>query len=308
MNGYNFTERVRKVLSIAREEALRLQNEYVAPEHIMLGLLREGEGVANVVLERCGVDVDTLGPKIEALAEPPASRPALGPDLPYASRAKRTLELSMSEARELGHSYVGTEHLLMGLVRDDKNKLVPVLKELGLTVDRARAAIVEILGDTNVISAPGSRDDLIGMPLVPNAPERLRLVMATAYSVAGTLGATELSPVHAALALLQHRDGAGNAALDSLRINRDAITEALQQAASLDKGPEISPEVRVKVSGALQAVLLRLHDEQRALGSAAPGTQHLLLALLGDKQVADSFAQQGLRVERVRDEVRRLSG
>jgi ATP-dependent Clp protease ATP-binding subunit ClpA len=307
MNGYNFTERVRKVLAMAREEALRLQNEYVAPEHIMLGLLREGEGVANAVLERCGVDADALGPKIEALAEPPARRPALGPDLPYASRAKRTLELSMSEARELGHSYVGTEHLLMGLVRDEKNKIVPVLKELGLTVDRARAAIVEILGDTNVVST-GSRDDLIGMPLVPNAPERLRRVMSAAYSIAGTLGATELSPVHAALALLQHRDGAGNAVLDSLRVNRDAIADALQQAAAVDKGPEISPEVRVRVSGALQAVLLRLHDEQRALGSAAPGTQHLLLALLGDKQVADSFAQQGLQVERVRDEVRRLSG
>src|SRR5262245_64100270 len=102
MNGYNFTERVRKVLSMAREEALRLENEYVAPEHIMLGLLREGEGVANVVLERCGVDVEKLGDKVEAIAQPPSGRPALGPDLPYTSRAKRALELSMSEARELG--------------------------------------------------------------------------------------------------------------------------------------------------------------------------------------------------------------
>jgi ATP-dependent Clp protease ATP-binding subunit ClpA len=308
MNGYNFTERVRKVLAIAREEAQRLQNEYVAPEHIMLGLLREGEGVANVVLERCGVDADKLGPKIESLAEPPSSRPALGPDLPYTSRAKRALELSMSEARELGHSYVGTEHLLMGLVRDEKSQVSPVLKELGVTADRARAAMREILGDANIVPTGGSRDDLLDVPLMPNAPERLRRVMAAAYSIAGTLGATELNPVHVALALLQHRDGAGNAVLDSLRVNRDAIGEALQQAASRDKGPEVAPEVRVKVSAALQSAMLRIRDEQHALGSAAPGTQHLVLALLGDKQVADAFAQQGVQVERVRDEVRRLSG
>jgi ATP-dependent Clp protease ATP-binding subunit ClpA len=308
MNGYNFTERVRKVLAIAREEAARLRNDYVAPEHIMLGLLREGEGVANTVLERCDVDVGSLWSKTEGLAEPPASRPGIGPDLPYTSRAKRALELSMSEARQLGHSYVGTEHLLMGILRDEKNKVVPVLQELGVTADRARTTILEVLGDVVSNTTSRTQDDLIGVPMVPNAPERLRRVMAAAFSMAGTLGAAELNPVHVAIALLQHRDGAGNAALDSLRIDRDAIIEALQQAASQDKGPEAPPEARLNISGPLQAAMRRVTEEQRALGSPAPGTQHLLLALLADNQVAGAFAQQRVQIERVRDEVRRLSG
>src|SRR5881296_3027218 len=111
MNGYNFTDRVRKVLQMAREEAARLHHEYVGTEHILLGLIREGEGVAAAVLTNLNVEIEETVKKGKAAA-------AAGPDLPYTSRAKKVLELAMSEARELNHSYVGTEHLLLGLLRE----------------------------------------------------------------------------------------------------------------------------------------------------------------------------------------------
>jgi len=118
MNGYNFTERVRKVLAMAREEAARLHHEYVGTEHILLGLIREGEGVAAAVLQNLSVDLDEIQQKIEETVKKGKAAQTTGPDLPYTSRAKKVLELAMSEARELNHSYVGTEHLLLGLLRE----------------------------------------------------------------------------------------------------------------------------------------------------------------------------------------------
>src|SRR5215212_2147350 len=109
MNGYNFTERVRKVLAMAREEAERLRHEYVGTEHILLGLIREGEGVAAAVLQNLSVDLDEIQQRIEETVKKGKAAQTTGPDLPYTSRAKKVLELAMSEARELNHSYVGTE-------------------------------------------------------------------------------------------------------------------------------------------------------------------------------------------------------
>src|SRR5580765_5237174 len=109
MNGYNFTDRVRKVLQMAREEAARLHHEYVGTEHILLGLIREGEGVAAAVLTNLNVDLEEIQQKIEETVKKGKAAAAAGPDLPYTSRAKKVLELAMSEARELNHSYVGTE-------------------------------------------------------------------------------------------------------------------------------------------------------------------------------------------------------
>jgi ATP-dependent Clp protease ATP-binding subunit ClpC len=131
MNGYNFTERVRKVLAMAREEAARLHHEYVGTEHILLGLIREGEGVAAAVLQNLNVDLDEIQQKIEDTVKKGKAAQATGPDLPYTSRAKKVLELAMAEARELNHSYVGTEHLLLGLVREEKGIAAQVLTDTG---------------------------------------------------------------------------------------------------------------------------------------------------------------------------------
>ena len=146
MNGYNFTERVRKVLAMAREEAARLHHEYVGTEHILLGLIREGEGVAAAVLQNLAVDLEEVQQKIEETVKKGKAAQATGPDLPYTSRAKKVLELAMGEARELNHSYVGTEHLLLGLLREEKGIAANVLSDAGVNLEAARAETLRLLG------------------------------------------------------------------------------------------------------------------------------------------------------------------
>ncbi|MDX2191886.1 MAG: ATP-dependent Clp protease ATP-binding subunit [Gemmatimonadales bacterium] len=146
MNGYNFTDRVRKVLQMAREEAARLHHEYVGTEHILLGLIREGEGVAAAVLQNLNVDLEEIQQKIEETVKKGKAAAAAGPDLPYTSRAKKVLELAMTEARELNHSYVGTEHLLLGLLREEKGIAAQVLTDAGVTLEQSRAETLRLLG------------------------------------------------------------------------------------------------------------------------------------------------------------------
>jgi ATP-dependent Clp protease ATP-binding subunit ClpC len=157
MNGYNFTDRVRKVLQMAREEAARLHHEYVGTEHILLGLIREGEGVAAAVLQNLNVDLEEIQRKIEETVKKGKAAAATGPDLPYTSRAKKVLELAMTEARELNHSYVGTEHLLLGLLREEKGIAAQVLTDAGVNLEQSRAETLRLLGsDMPQASAGGS--------------------------------------------------------------------------------------------------------------------------------------------------------
>jgi ATP-dependent Clp protease ATP-binding subunit ClpC len=153
--NYNFTDRVRKVLAMAREEAIRLQHDYVGTEHILLGLIREGEGVAAAVLTNLSVDLEQVQERIEESVRRGKATIALG-ELPYTSRAKKVLEFAMAEARELNHSYVGTEHLLLGLLREEKGIAAEVLNQLGVTLEEARRQTLKLLGsEPNAAQAGG---------------------------------------------------------------------------------------------------------------------------------------------------------
>jgi ATP-dependent Clp protease ATP-binding subunit ClpC len=166
VSGYNFTDRVRRVLILAREQAGRLGHEYVSPDHILLGILTEGNGVAAAAIVRLGVALPTLGAALEARMKPGKQvSPSL--DLPYTSRAKKVLELAMAEARELHHQYVGTEHLLLGVLREGKNKAAAVLMEHGLPAGRVRAEIVRLLGSEIAASPPA--EAWVGPALSPEA-------------------------------------------------------------------------------------------------------------------------------------------
>ncbi len=161
MNGYNFTDRVRKVLQMAREEAARLHHEYVGTEHILLGLIREGEGVAAAVMTNLSVDLEEIQQKIEETVK--KGKAALAPgslELPYTSRAKKVLELAMTEARELNHSYVGTEHLLLGLLREEKGIAAQVLTDTGITLEQSRAETLRLLGS----DMPSPQPQSAGIP------------------------------------------------------------------------------------------------------------------------------------------------
>ncbi len=151
--NYNFTDRVRKVLAMAREEAIRLQHDYVGTEHILLGLIREGEGVAAAVLTNLSIDLDQIHEQVEESVKKGKATIALG-ELPYTSRAKKVLEFAMAEARELNHSYVGTEHLLLGLLREEKGIAAQVLNTLGIGLEDARAETLKVLGSDVSPSEP----------------------------------------------------------------------------------------------------------------------------------------------------------
>ncbi len=138
---------------MAREEAIRLQHDYVGTEHLLLGLIREGEGVAAVVLQHLSVDLDQIHEGVEESVREGKATIALG-ELPYTSRAKKVLEFAMTEARDFNHSYVGTEHLLLGLLREEKGIAAQVLNSLGATLDEARSETIKVLGADVTPSEP----------------------------------------------------------------------------------------------------------------------------------------------------------
>jgi ATP-dependent Clp protease ATP-binding subunit ClpC len=160
--NYNFTDRVRKVLAMAREEAVRLQHDYVGTEHILLGLIREGEGVAAEVLRNLAADLDDLLRLVEENIRAGKATTPIG-ELPYTTRAKKVLEYAMAESRELNHSYVGTEHLLLGLLREEKGLAARVLGELGIGLDEARSEMLKLLG-TDMPATPPESAPSAGAP------------------------------------------------------------------------------------------------------------------------------------------------
>jgi len=140
-----FTERVRRVMHFAREEAGRLQHDYIGTEHLLLGLIREGEGVAAVVLTNIGLDIEQVRRAVEEAVPPSGGTLTIG-DLPFNTGAKRALELAIEEAKELGHNYIGTEHLLLGLLREGDGIAAKTLMRLGVELERLREATLELLG------------------------------------------------------------------------------------------------------------------------------------------------------------------
>jgi len=149
-----FTERVRRVIYLARDEANRLQHDYIGTEHLLLGIIRLGEGIAAEVLQRLEVDPEQIQQAIENMVKPSGGTLTLG-EIPLTPRAKRVLELSVEEARLLGHSYVGTEHLLLGLIREGEGVAARVLLELGVDRKRVREEIMKSLARSG--GSPGAR-------------------------------------------------------------------------------------------------------------------------------------------------------
>jgi ATP-dependent Clp protease ATP-binding subunit ClpC len=140
-----FTERARKVVILAKEEARRFNHDYIGTEHILLGLIREGEGVAASVLQKLGVSLENIRLEVEKLVQPGPTTQIIG-DIPFTPRAKKSLELAAEEARSLGHNYIGTEHLLLGLIREGEGVASQVLLNLGLDLNTVRNEVMELLG------------------------------------------------------------------------------------------------------------------------------------------------------------------
>ncbi len=138
-----FTERARKVLSLAQEEAQRFQHNYIGTEHLLLGLAREREGIAGQVLLSLGVDLEKVRQAVEHIIGR-GDRVVLG-EVGLTPRAKKVIELAVDEARRLDHHYIGTEHLLLGLIREGEGIAAGVLQSLGVKLEDVRAKTIEVL-------------------------------------------------------------------------------------------------------------------------------------------------------------------
>jgi hypothetical protein len=138
-----FTDRARRVLVLAQEEARLLNHSFIGTEHILLGLIHEGEGVAAKALESLGISLEAVREKVEETSGPAGSAPTGSP--PFTPRAKKVLELSLREALQLGHNYIGTEHMLLGLVREGEGVAAQVLISLGADLARVRQQVIQLL-------------------------------------------------------------------------------------------------------------------------------------------------------------------
>ena len=318
MNGYNFTERVRKVLAMAREEADALHHEYVGTEHLLLALAREGDGVASAVLSNLSIDTDDVTSRVKGIVQSGHAEKKVGPDLPYTSRAKKVLELAMAEARTLSHSYVGTEHLLLGLLAERKGIAAQVLNEAGLTMDEARAETVRILGTPDSQKAP---DRLVahattpgyarsrspyGVALVDDFTGRARDVLRAAYEEAAARDHAAVELSHVLLALASREDGMAAVLIDQVAGSRKALADALVERLPDKDGDRDrrSLQLAANTQLALDNALLEASKD----GHRRAGTQHLLLAVLDVLPVAlaAACAQIGLTAKATRTVYERM--
>jgi ATP-dependent Clp protease ATP-binding subunit ClpA len=151
-----FTDRARRVVVLAQEEARMLNHNYIGTEHILLGLIHEGEGVAARALEAMEVSLTEVRTLVEEIIGSGQTAPT--GHIPFTPRAKKVLELSLRESLQLGHTYIGTEHILLGLVREGEGVAAQVLVKLGADLERVRQQVLGVLGQEGVLeSSPGRR-------------------------------------------------------------------------------------------------------------------------------------------------------
>ncbi|MFY9774432.1 MAG: Clp protease N-terminal domain-containing protein, partial [Trebonia sp.] len=138
-----FTDRARRVVVLAQEEARMLNHNYIGTEHILLGLIHEGEGVAAKALESLGISLEAVRQQVEEIIGQGQQAPS--GHIPFTPRAKKVLELSLREALQLGHNYIGTEHILLGLIREGDGVAAQVLVKLGADLNRVRQQVIQLL-------------------------------------------------------------------------------------------------------------------------------------------------------------------
>ncbi len=140
-----FTDRARRVIVSAQGEAMALRHDHIGPEHLLLGLLHEGQGVALKALEALGISAETVRLRVEEMIGPEPRESVPSGHIPFTAQAKKALELSLREALDLRHQYIGTEHILLGLIRQGDGVAAQVLVALGADLSRVRQQVVTLL-------------------------------------------------------------------------------------------------------------------------------------------------------------------
>ncbi|MCD8502799.1 MAG: ATP-dependent protease ATP-binding subunit ClpC [Bacillaceae bacterium] len=270
-----FTERAQKVLALAQEEAIRLGHNNIGTEHILLGLIREGEGIAAKALLALGLGPEKIQNEVETLI-------GKGQDgaktIHYTPRAKKVIELSMDEARKLGHSYVGTEHVLLGLIREGEGVAARVLNNLGVSLNKARQQVLQLLGSNESMNGnqQGGANSNVNTPTLDSLARDLT---ATAREEALDPVIGRGKEIERVIQVLSRRTKNNPVLIGEPGVGKTAIAEGLAQQIIANEVPETLRNKRVmtldmgtvvagtKYRGEFEDRLKKVMDEIRQAGN-----------------------------------------
>src|SRR4028118_108752 len=268
-----FTEKAIKVIMLAQEEARRLGHNFVGTEQILLVLIGEGTGVAAKVLKSMGVNLKDARIEVEKIIGRGSGFVAV--EIPFTPRAKRVLELSLEEARQLGHNYIGTEHLLLGLIREGEGVAARVLENLGVDLTKVRTQVIRMLGETAEVSA-GASTGRTKTPTLDEFGSNLT-IMAGEGKLDPVVGrAKEIERV---IQILGRRTKNNPVLIGEPGVGKTAIAEGLAQRIVSKNVPDILEEKRVvtldigllvagtKYRGEFEERLKKIMDEIRSAGN-----------------------------------------
>jgi ATP-dependent Clp protease ATP-binding subunit ClpA len=232
-----FTDRARRVVVLAQEEARMLNHDYIGTEHILLGLIHEGKGVAAEALDSMGISLAGVRDEVESMIGRGKAAPT--GHIPFTPRAKKVLELSLREALQLGHDYIGTEHILLGLIREGEGVAAQVLQKLGADLDRVRHKVVGLLGEG--MGKPAGRR------FFDRFTDDAYAVVQLASTSARDLDHQAIEPADLLLALIAADDAQVNELLASWGIQLAAVRRRIEElaaeeeSAAEEEGPAEAP-------------------------------------------------------------------
>ncbi|WHY77715.1 ATP-dependent protease ATP-binding subunit ClpC [Neobacillus sp. WH10] len=268
-----FTERAQKVLALAQEEAIRLGHNNIGTEHILLGLVREGEGIAAKALYGLGLGSDKIQKEVENLIGKGQEN---SQTIHYTPRAKKVIELSMDEARKLGHSYVGTEHILLGLIREGEGVAARVLNNLGVSLNKARQQVLQLLGSNESGGHQGGASVSANTPTLDSLARDLTSI-AREGSLDPVIGRSK--EIQRVIEVLSRRTKNNPVLIGEPGVGKTAIAEGLAQQIVNNEVPEILRDKRVmtldmgtvvagtKYRGEFEDRLKKVMDEIRQAGN-----------------------------------------
>ncbi|MDQ0209239.1 ATP-dependent protease ATP-binding subunit ClpC [Alkalicoccobacillus murimartini] len=270
-----FTERAQKVLALAQEEAIRLGHNNIGTEHILLGLIREGEGIAAKALQALGLGPEKLQKEVETLI---GKGQEGSKTKHYTPRAKKVIELSMDEARKLGHSYVGTEHILLGLIREGEGVAARVLNNLGVSLNKARQQVLQLLG-SNEGGSSSQQGGTVSNANTPTLDSLARDLTAIAReeSLDPVIGRSK--EIERVIQVLSRRTKNNPVLIGEPGVGKTAIAEGLAQSIVANEVPETLRNKRVmtldmgtvvagtKYRGEFEDRLKKVMDEIRQAGN-----------------------------------------